>query len=56
MTEEANRQPSNKANEKQKKANRQYYLSHAQQWHLYAKARRKRIHDHVKKQCGGMKI
>ena len=41
---------------KRQKAHRKYYLSHKYQWRLYAVTRRKRIHDQIKEQCGGMQL
>ena len=60
--EETNRQNreryrlSAKTRKKRSETNHRYYLSHKQKWILYAKARRQRVHDQVKEQCGGMKI
>ena len=42
--------------EKRRETNRKYYLSHKQNWKLYEKNRRKRVHDRIKEQCGGMKL
>ena len=42
--------------QKRSETSHRYYLSHKQKWILYAKARRRRIQDQVKEQCGGMEL